>query len=151
VTAGSAYQKAAADRGRLRASHADRERAVEVLKAAFVQGRLTKDELDARLGQAFASRTYSELAAVTADIPVGLVGAQLLRAPARAQARATNNAVKAAICLIVAAAMLVASYFAGGYEFHLCVACYFVALVIAAVEILHVRHGKRSRGSVRAP
>jgi hypothetical protein len=31
-----------------------------VLKAAFVQGRLTKDELDARVGQAFASRTYAQ-------------------------------------------------------------------------------------------
>jgi hypothetical protein len=55
--------------GRVRASHADREQAVEVLKAAFVQGRLDKHEFDARVGQAFASRTYLELAAVTADIP----------------------------------------------------------------------------------
>jgi Domain of unknown function (DUF1707) len=55
--------------GRLRASHADREQAVELLKAAFVQGRLDKHEFDARVGQAFASRTYLELAAVTADIP----------------------------------------------------------------------------------
>jgi hypothetical protein len=55
--------------GRVRASHADRERAVEALKAAFVQGRLDKREFDTRVGQAFASRTYLELAAVTADIP----------------------------------------------------------------------------------
>lgn len=55
--------------GRVRASHADREQAIEVLKAAFVQGRLDKHEFDARVGQAFASRTYLELAAVTADIP----------------------------------------------------------------------------------
>ena len=32
-----------------------------MLKAAFVQGRVTKDEFDARVGQAFASRTYAEL------------------------------------------------------------------------------------------
>ena len=55
--------------GRVRASHADREQAIEVLKAAFVQGRLDKHEFDARVGQAFASRTHLELAAVTADIP----------------------------------------------------------------------------------
>lgn len=36
----------AADRDHLRASHADREQVVGTLKAAFVQGRLTKDELD---------------------------------------------------------------------------------------------------------
>ena len=60
-----------ADRGRLRASHADRNRVVDVLKAAFIEGRLTKDELDARLSQTLAARTYAELAALTADIPPG--------------------------------------------------------------------------------
>ena len=59
----------AAGHGRMRASDADRERVVDVLKAAFVQGRLVKDELDARAGRVFASRTYAELAALTADIP----------------------------------------------------------------------------------
>src|SRR5579864_5014557 len=61
----------AADRGRLRASHADRNRVVDVLKAAFIEGRLTKDELDARLGQTLAARTYADLATLTADIPLG--------------------------------------------------------------------------------
>jgi hypothetical protein len=61
----------AAGDGRLRASHADRERAVDVLKAAFVHGRLTQDELDTRVGQALAARTYAELAALTADLPAG--------------------------------------------------------------------------------
>ena len=55
---------------RLRASHADRERVIDVLKVAFVQGRLTKDELDARIGQAITSKTYADLAAVTADLPL---------------------------------------------------------------------------------
>jgi Domain of unknown function (DUF1707) len=56
-------------RGELRASHADRERAIEALKAAFVQGRLAKDEFDLRVGQAFAVRTHAELAAVTDGLP----------------------------------------------------------------------------------
>ena len=56
-------------RGELRASHADRERAIEVLKAAFVQGRLAKDEFDLRVGRAFAVRTHAELAAVTDGLP----------------------------------------------------------------------------------
>ena len=59
----------AASRGSMRASHADREQAIEVLKAAFVQDRLTKDELDTRVGQALASRTYADLAVVTTDLP----------------------------------------------------------------------------------
>jgi len=56
-------------RGRLRASDADREQAVEVLKAAFVHDRLAKTEFEAHVGRALASRTYAELAAVTAGIP----------------------------------------------------------------------------------
>ena len=55
----------------LRASDADREQVLEFLKTAFVQGRLTIDELDARAGQALVSRTYGELAVLTADIPPG--------------------------------------------------------------------------------
>ncbi|MGH3190086.1 MAG: DUF1707 SHOCT-like domain-containing protein [Streptosporangiaceae bacterium] len=53
---------APAGRGHQRAAHADREHVIEVLKAAFMQGRLDKDELDARVGQALASRTYAQLA-----------------------------------------------------------------------------------------
>ncbi len=71
----------------LRASHADRERVVDVLKAAFVQGRLTKDELDARVGQALASRTNAELASLTFDLPAGPASARPPRQPAREKPR----------------------------------------------------------------
>ena len=57
--------------GRLRASTADRERAVDVLKSGFAEGRLTKDEYDERVSQAYAARTYADLAMVTADLPGG--------------------------------------------------------------------------------
>jgi len=85
VTTGPGDQGAAdaAARGYLRASHADREHVIEVLKAAFVQGRLAKNELDARVDQTFASRTYAELAAVTADLPAGLAMPQPVRKRAR--------------------------------------------------------------------
>jgi uncharacterized protein DUF1707 len=66
----------AAGRGRLRASRADREQVIGTLKAAFVQGRLARDEFDLRVSQVFASRTYAELAALTADLPAGLAAAQ---------------------------------------------------------------------------
>jgi Domain of unknown function (DUF1707) len=62
---------------RLRTSHADREQAIGVLKAAFVQGRLTKDEFDLRVGQVLASRTYADLDALTTDIPDGVTSDQL--------------------------------------------------------------------------
>jgi hypothetical protein len=72
----------AGGRSHLRASHADRERVIDMLKAAFVQEQLTKAELDLRAGQVLASLTYADLAAVTADIPAGPAGAQPLE-PAR--------------------------------------------------------------------
>ena len=61
---------------RVRASDADREQVIDVLKAAFVQGRLAKDELDLRLGRVLASGTYADLSALTADLPVRLTRAQ---------------------------------------------------------------------------
>jgi len=72
------------DRGGLRASHADREQVIGTLKAAFVQGMLAKDEFDQRVGQAFAARTHADLAALTADLPGGLIAGQPPK-PVRAQ------------------------------------------------------------------
>jgi len=71
-------------RGDLRASHADREQVIRTLKAAFVQGRLTEDELGERVGQVYTSRTYAELAEVTADIPAERTEARSPRDPWRA-------------------------------------------------------------------
>jgi hypothetical protein len=51
-----------------RASDADREQVIGVLKAAFVQGRLTKDEFDTRAGHALTARSHADLAALTADL-----------------------------------------------------------------------------------
>ncbi|MFH8444667.1 DUF1707 domain-containing protein [Streptomyces sp. NPDC018026] len=53
----------------LRASHTDRDRAVDLLSAAAGEGRLTPEELDERVGAALVARTQGELAALTADLP----------------------------------------------------------------------------------
>jgi hypothetical protein len=89
VIAGPGDETAAvAGRGRFRASHADREQVIGTLKAAFVHGRLTEDELGARADRVYASRTYAELAdvtsEVTADIPVEPVRSGRPRDPWRA-------------------------------------------------------------------
>ncbi|MFF8830865.1 DUF1707 domain-containing protein [Streptomyces sp. NPDC015131] len=55
--------------GELRASHDDRDATVERLRDAAAEGRIDLDELDTRLEQALTSRTYAELAALTADLP----------------------------------------------------------------------------------
>ncbi|GGJ28374.1 DUF1707 SHOCT-like domain-containing protein [Streptomyces brasiliensis] len=66
----------------LRASHADRDRVVDVLRVAAGDGLLTADELDERLEAALSARTVSELAPLTADLPpvsatVGATGAEV--------------------------------------------------------------------------
>ena len=100
---GDEIAAAAAGRGHLRTSHADREQVVEILKAAFVQGRLAKDEFDLRVSQTFASRTYAEIAALTADLPAGLIRANPPRDPAPAQAQEpVSKALMWGACLIVA-------------------------------------------------
>jgi Domain of unknown function (DUF1707) len=66
----------------MRASDADRDRAIDVLRAAAGDGRLTADEFGERLGAALASRTLGDLAGLTAD----LVAGPGLADPATAQA-----------------------------------------------------------------
>jgi Domain of unknown function (DUF1707) len=59
----------------MRASDADREQIVDVLKTAFAEGRLSKSELLSRAAQALVSKTYAELRAVTREIPARRVPA----------------------------------------------------------------------------
>ena len=88
---GDEQAAARAGRGPLRASHADREQAVETLKSAFVQGRLAKDEFDLRVSKTLGSRTYAEIARLTADLPVDLIAASPPAVPAPAQAQPVSK------------------------------------------------------------
>jgi hypothetical protein len=94
--------------GGLRASRADREQAIDLLKAAFVAGRLTKDELAMRVGQVLASRTYTDLAALTADIPAAPARPKHARAHGRASGNHTARdvAIGLGLGLIIAAAIV---------------------------------------------
>jgi hypothetical protein len=76
VSPGDETAAGAAGQARMRASAADREQVIEVLKVAFVQDRITKDELDQRIGKVIASRTYDDLDILTADIPGALIRAR---------------------------------------------------------------------------
>lgn len=137
---GAQMAAAAGGWGRLRASHADREQAVDLLKAAFVQGRLAKDEFDARIGQALAARTHADLAAVTADIPAGPAAATAdiragrpaaprPRRPARARP-SMNNAITGAACVILAAHVSLLAAFISGNVALIILVC--VLIVVGA-------------------
>ena len=155
MTAGPGDELAAAavGRGHLRASHADREQVIALLKAAFVQGRLTKDELDARASQAFASRTYADLAALTADLPAGLIDAGPPRKPARARAkRPVGKVVLVSTGVIIPPAMVVAAFLTGNEELTklslLIIPWYFIAWIVAGAQMLANWHDRRSRGQL---
>jgi hypothetical protein len=116
--AGSGDELAAGtgDRNRLRASDADREHVAEVLKTAFVQGRLTMDEFALRVTRAYASRTYADLDALIADIPARLTKAQPPKPapepgpePARKKLIQRGTAVGAAAGMVIPAVAITVS------------------------------------------
>ena len=86
----------------MRAASADRERAVDVLKAGFTEGRLTQDEYNDRMGRAYAARTYGELAALTGDLPAGVVPAMWQAPPVYQPPMSANSLARASMILGVA-------------------------------------------------
>ena len=141
---------ASPDRGRFRASHADREQVIGTLKAAFVQGRLTEDELGARADRVYAARTYAELAKVTAevtaDIPVEPATARRPRDPWRATKIAWR--IEYAVFLPGIAGILLTP---GGPHttladgIFLTAVMYVIFWVLGAYMLVNSRHSRRQR------
>ena len=134
----------------MRVSDADRERAIEVLKSAFVQERISKYELDARAFQVYQSRTYDELNACTTSIPparreprpVRLLAPlppapRAPRGPApdyRSRKRAVKRAVAWSACIVIPPAMAAAffTYF-GGFAVMMLVAFFGATLTASPI------------------
>jgi Domain of unknown function (DUF1707)/Domain of unknown function (DUF4190) len=72
--------------GQMRTSTADRESAIEILKTGFAEGRLTQEEYGERVGLAYGSRTYDELARITWDLPAPGQVTGLVRQPSDVRA-----------------------------------------------------------------
>jgi hypothetical protein len=129
---------AAVGRDHLRASHADREHVIGALKTAFAAGLLTKDEFDRRVNRTLASRTYADLAAVTAGI-TGPCGSK----PSRPLTRADNAAAWGVCGLIVSAVLTVIVIPAGttkGVVVGTAAAIYAVSWLLAAIMMVAARH-----------
>jgi Domain of unknown function (DUF1707) len=97
---------AARNRPLLRASDSDRERVLDILKTAFVQGRLTKEELDLRVGETLNSRTWGDLTAITADIPAWPLPLPVRRPARTSSSPAMHAVIKAVACAIIALAAI---------------------------------------------
>ena len=109
-------------RNRFLASDADRDRAIDLLKTAFVHGVLTKDELAARTGHALKARTYGQLAVITGDLGTGVMkaGPRKTAKPARstpARRRLNKKVVAWGACAIVLPLALGATFLSyyGGF------------------------------------
>jgi DUF1707 SHOCT-like domain len=130
------------DYGRMRASRALREQVVDTPKTAFVQGRLTKDELDARVARALVPLTYAELATLTDDLPDGL-------APV-AEPQQGSLAKAGVYVTIVAGLFLVAAVGNGGNPLTLLGAVLFLSPIwlaaLAGLLALHARLDQRAAG-----
>jgi len=98
----------------LRASDSERERAATQLRDHAGAGRLTPEELDERLGAAYAARTVPELEALLRDLPAD-AGAPAARSPARsehrelARRRVAHAVGQAALVSVAAVAIWLAS------------------------------------------
>jgi hypothetical protein len=133
---------AAAASGHMRASDADRDRVVDTLKAAYVYGLLTREELAARSGQALAARTYADLAAVTAVLaerrPASTSPSRVTHPPARK--RISRKAVALGASAVVLPPALAAAFltFYGGFIILFLVT--FIGAVVTSVPIGSHRH-----------
>lgn len=94
MAAESGYPAAGGQRGQMRAADADRDRVMGFLSTAYGEGRLTKDEYDARVESALTARTYADLDRLVSDLPVG--SAAVLPAQARPPAVAGTNGLAVA-------------------------------------------------------
>src|SRR6059058_5702597 len=80
-------QPVPADPRQLRAADTDRDHTAEVLRRAAAEGRITFEELDERIGQAYAAKTFADLEALTRDLP----GAGVRPRPGHAALSATRG------------------------------------------------------------
>ena len=92
-----------ADAGRMRASDAERERAVESLRVHAAAGRLDADELERRVEAAFAATTRADLDALHADLPAPAGATRRVERPRRRRppASAAERCVYAVVAVIL--------------------------------------------------
>jgi Domain of unknown function (DUF1707) len=96
----------AAAPGHLRASHADRERVIGMLEAAFAAGLITKDQFHLGASRALASRTYADLAAAAAGRGAEPSVAQPPTPPPTPPPSRPGNAAACGACGLVLTAFL---------------------------------------------
>ncbi|HEY2181928.1 MAG TPA: DUF1707 domain-containing protein [Solirubrobacteraceae bacterium] len=75
------------DLSRLRVADSDREQLIDELREHAGAGRLTSDELEQRIGEAYAASTRADLDALRADLPVSSTSVKLALTKRKGQLR----------------------------------------------------------------
>jgi hypothetical protein len=97
----------------LRIADADRDRAVDRLRAAASEGRLDPDELEERVTKALAARTQGELDQLTADLPAPHVPAPRPDRSLVLRGRAASFLTPNVVCIAIWAATGAGSFWPG--------------------------------------
>jgi hypothetical protein len=100
MAAGNGYPVGGSEQGTMRAADADRDRVAGILSTAYGEGRLSKDEYDARLESALSARTYADLDHIVTDLPVaqGVAPSPAATTMVTAPARTNGLAIASLAC-----------------------------------------------------
>lgn len=129
-------------RGSVRASDADRERAVAGLRRHYAAGRLDTDELEQRVRDAYAARWRGELRSLLRDMPLELPVSRAGVARRLDSAQRTLLHVHVA-CWVVLNTLLIAAWAWGGGH------GVWPALVLLPTTLVLARHARGSRALSR--
>jgi Domain of unknown function (DUF1707) len=128
------------------ASRAGREQMIAALKAAFVQGRLSKDEFELRVGQALA--IYAQLEALTADIPAAPPAvkprSELDREAANKKMIKQGTAGAAGLVFLLDAVLVIPRYPVPGVITGVLLTCFVSVLVAGFLTLLTWAMDRRS-------
>jgi hypothetical protein len=138
------------------ASPAGREQVIAALKTAFVQGRLSRDEFELRVGQALA--IYAELDALTADIPAAASAVAPRPGPSREAANKKmiqqGTAGAAALAFVIDAALLIPRHPIPGVIIGVVLMCFVSVLAAGFLTLLSWaldRHAAAQPGQASPP
>jgi len=99
MATGHGYPVAGGELGTMRAADADRDRMAAILGTAYSEGRLSRDEYDARLERVLSARTYADLDHVVTDLPAAQAAAPSpVATTTTMQARTNGLAIASLAC-----------------------------------------------------
>lgn len=139
--------------GPLPATRAGRDQVIAALQTAFVQGRLSKDEFELRVGQALA--IYAQLDALTSDIPAA---APAVTPPAEAARQAANKkmiqqgtAGVAGLTFLLDAALVMPRQPVAGAIAGVVLTCFLAVITAGLLTLLSWAMDRRSRAQGARP